>query len=496
MADPGIVRNRAKINATIGNARAWLVLDDPVEYLWSFVDGRPVQGTHRAMGELPAHTEASDRMSKELKRRGFRFVGGTICYSLMQACGMVNDHLVGCFRHREVGRATVTVWAVPSPSSSSCCCSRSLILMAGAVGAAIFGNLLTADAEARNEGSELLDLTTLSRRPGACHPVPRAPAGHQQRGPDPGRHPLRGRTDAAGPAAARPPTDGGRAAGDGGAHGHAGGHRRAGGAADLQRGAGAGVHLDRPPPVPLLRAVGTDRGGHAVRPRRRRRGHVRRHVAGVVRAVFAENEALRWLADLAGLPASAGGVFVSGGSAANLSALVVARQVWRSAGPSDRDAVRPLIVASTGAHSSVRSAARVMDADVSSRSRPTTAAGRPATRSRPGWTRSTDADRDRVAAIVATAGTTNLGVVDDLAGIGAAGPRARPSGSTSTPRTAVPRWPCRAPGPSSTGSSRPTASSSTRTSGCSRRSTARRSCTASRPWRGPPTPSTPSTWTS
>lgn len=102
MADPGIVRNRAKITATIGNARAWLVLDDPVEYLWSFVDGRPVQGTYRAMGELPAHTEVSDRMSKELKRRGFRFVGGTICYSLMQACGMVNDHLVGCFRHREV----------------------------------------------------------------------------------------------------------------------------------------------------------------------------------------------------------------------------------------------------------------------------------------------------------------------------------------------------------------------------------------------------------
>jgi DNA-3-methyladenine glycosylase I len=102
MADPGIVRNRAKINATIGNARAWLALDDPVGYLWSFVDGRPVQGRYRAIDELPAHTDASDRMSKELKRRGFRFVGGTICYSLMQACGMVNDHVVDCFRHREV----------------------------------------------------------------------------------------------------------------------------------------------------------------------------------------------------------------------------------------------------------------------------------------------------------------------------------------------------------------------------------------------------------
>jgi DNA-3-methyladenine glycosylase I len=102
MADSGIVRNRAKINATIGNARAWLALDDPVELLWSFVDGRPVQGAYRGMGDVPAHTDASDRMSKELKRRGFRFVGGTICYSLMQSCGMVNDHVVDCFRHREV----------------------------------------------------------------------------------------------------------------------------------------------------------------------------------------------------------------------------------------------------------------------------------------------------------------------------------------------------------------------------------------------------------
>jgi L-2,4-diaminobutyrate decarboxylase len=134
-------------------------------------------------------------------------------------------------------------------------------------------------------------------------------------------------------------------------------------------------------------------------------------------AVFAENEALRWLSDLAGLPASAGGVFVSGGSAANLSALVVARQVWRSAAP-DRDAVRPLLVTSTGAHSSVRSAARVMDAEVleveaDERGRASgaaLAAGLAALDGR---------DRDRVAAIVATAGTTNVGVVDDLAGIGA-----------------------------------------------------------------------------
>jgi L-2,4-diaminobutyrate decarboxylase len=134
-------------------------------------------------------------------------------------------------------------------------------------------------------------------------------------------------------------------------------------------------------------------------------------------AVFAENEALRWLADLAGLPASAGGVFVSGGSAANLSALVVAREVWRSAA-SDRDGVRPLIVTSTGAHSSVRSAARVMDTEVLE-----VEADERGRASGDAFADGLDAldvrDRGRVAAIVATAGTTNLGVVDDLAGIGA-----------------------------------------------------------------------------
>jgi DNA-3-methyladenine glycosylase I len=102
LADPGIVRNRAKVNAAIGNARAWLALDDPVGYLWSFVGGEPQQGRHQVMADLPATTEVSERMSKDLKRRGFRFVGGTICYSFMQACGMVNDHLVDCFRYREV----------------------------------------------------------------------------------------------------------------------------------------------------------------------------------------------------------------------------------------------------------------------------------------------------------------------------------------------------------------------------------------------------------
>src|SRR5687767_14354236 len=88
LADPGIVRNRAKVNAAVGNARAWLELDDPAAFLWGFVDGRPVQNRWRALAELPASTPAAEAMSKALKRRGFRFVGPTICYALMQACGL------------------------------------------------------------------------------------------------------------------------------------------------------------------------------------------------------------------------------------------------------------------------------------------------------------------------------------------------------------------------------------------------------------------------
>ncbi len=102
MADPGIVRNRAKIAATVGNARAWLELDDPAAFLWGFVDGSPVQNSWTSLGELPAATPASEAMSKALKKRGFRFVGPTICYALMQSCGLVNDHVTGCFRHAEV----------------------------------------------------------------------------------------------------------------------------------------------------------------------------------------------------------------------------------------------------------------------------------------------------------------------------------------------------------------------------------------------------------
>ena len=131
-------------------------------------------------------------------------------------------------------------------------------------------------------------------------------------------------------------------------------------------------------------------------------------------AIFAENEALRWIADLAGLPASAGGVFVSGGTAGNLSALVAARWRWRLRADGSRDRTRGLILASTGAHSSVTQAARAMDADVV-----LVPAGDRGELSGDAL-RSTldsldDADRDRLFAIVATSGTTNVGVVDDLA---------------------------------------------------------------------------------
>jgi DNA-3-methyladenine glycosylase I len=103
LADPGIIRNRAKIASAITNARAALDLPEGLSvFLWAFVDGQPLQNDWADLRALPATTEISDRMSKELKRRGFRFVGGTTCYSMMQACGLVNDHIVSCFRHDEV----------------------------------------------------------------------------------------------------------------------------------------------------------------------------------------------------------------------------------------------------------------------------------------------------------------------------------------------------------------------------------------------------------
>lgn len=104
LLDPGIIRNRLKVSSTRDNAIAALALIAEFgsldAYLWSFVDGKPLRNRWRDMAEVPASTELSDRMSKALKKRGFRFVGSTICYSLLQATGMINDHLVGCFRHK------------------------------------------------------------------------------------------------------------------------------------------------------------------------------------------------------------------------------------------------------------------------------------------------------------------------------------------------------------------------------------------------------------
>jgi len=103
LADPGIVRNRLKVESTIANAKAVLELDGGFdELLWSFVGGEPKVNAWRSLGELPAETDESKAMSKELKRRGFRFVGPTVCYAFMQAAGLVNDHTVDCFRYREV----------------------------------------------------------------------------------------------------------------------------------------------------------------------------------------------------------------------------------------------------------------------------------------------------------------------------------------------------------------------------------------------------------
>ncbi|HRQ72977.1 MAG TPA: DNA-3-methyladenine glycosylase I [Phycisphaerales bacterium] len=108
LADPGIVRNRAKVESAIANARAALRVREEFgsldTFLWRIVDGRPIVNRRRRMSDVPASTPASDAMSKDMKRRGFGFVGTTICYALMQAVGMVNDHLVTCPRHAEVSR--------------------------------------------------------------------------------------------------------------------------------------------------------------------------------------------------------------------------------------------------------------------------------------------------------------------------------------------------------------------------------------------------------
>src|SRR5262249_54918764 len=109
LGDTGIVRNRLKIAATIENAKIFLAVQKEFgsfdTYLWSFVNGKPIQNRWRRMADVPARTAESDAMSRDLLRRGFKFVGSTICYALMQATGMVNDHLVTCPRHATLGGA-------------------------------------------------------------------------------------------------------------------------------------------------------------------------------------------------------------------------------------------------------------------------------------------------------------------------------------------------------------------------------------------------------
>jgi DNA-3-methyladenine glycosylase I len=109
LADPGIVRNRQKVASAITNARAFLAVQREFgsfdRFIWRFSGGRTLRNEWRTLKQIPARTAVSDAMSAELRARGFKFVGSTICYAMMQAAGMVNDHLVGCFRYREVGRA-------------------------------------------------------------------------------------------------------------------------------------------------------------------------------------------------------------------------------------------------------------------------------------------------------------------------------------------------------------------------------------------------------
>lgn len=107
LANPGIIRNRLKIASAIQNARAFLAIQEEFgsfdAYIWQQVGGKPRKNAWRTLAELPTRTPESDAMSKDLKRRGFKFVGSTICYAFMQAVGMVNDHTVDCFRHAQIG---------------------------------------------------------------------------------------------------------------------------------------------------------------------------------------------------------------------------------------------------------------------------------------------------------------------------------------------------------------------------------------------------------
>jgi DNA-3-methyladenine glycosylase I len=113
-----IIRNRLKIDATITNARAFLRLQKEFgsfdNYIWRFVNGKPIRNSWKRMADIPSNTPGSDAMSKDLRRRGFKFVGATICYAFMQAVGMVNDHVVSCFRYRELKNSQTEQICVPN----------------------------------------------------------------------------------------------------------------------------------------------------------------------------------------------------------------------------------------------------------------------------------------------------------------------------------------------------------------------------------------------
>ncbi|MGH7685100.1 MAG: DNA-3-methyladenine glycosylase I [Vulcanimicrobiaceae bacterium] len=112
LSDAGIVRNRLKIESAVSNARAFLAVQREhgsfAGYLWGFTAGEPIDGKRRRRGDVPARTELSDRLSVDLRKRGFRFVGTTICYAFLQASGVVNDHIVECFRYRQLTRRRAT----------------------------------------------------------------------------------------------------------------------------------------------------------------------------------------------------------------------------------------------------------------------------------------------------------------------------------------------------------------------------------------------------
>jgi DNA-3-methyladenine glycosylase I len=111
LRNPGIIRNRLKIQAAVQNAKAFLEVVDEFgsfdRYIWRFVAGKPIQNRRARLKDIPARTGESDALSKDLKKRGFKFVGSTICYAFMQAVGMVNDHVVECFRYKEIKKAGI-----------------------------------------------------------------------------------------------------------------------------------------------------------------------------------------------------------------------------------------------------------------------------------------------------------------------------------------------------------------------------------------------------